>query len=83
MGGGRCHGFDVVISVEVETRPAGIISVLINDEAGILRGCLSWLMLRSTVVGLGRDHFQPPCGHRLDCVSKVADLDTDLIKKGW
>lgn len=41
VGGGRCHYFDVIVSVEVEVRPAGIISVLINDEAGILRGCVS------------------------------------------
>lgn len=36
MGGGRFHRFDVFISVEVETRPAEIISVWTNDEAGIL-----------------------------------------------
>lgn len=42
MGGGRFQRFDVFISVEVETRPAGIISAWPKDEVetGILRVCV-------------------------------------------
>lgn len=58
MGRGSFHCFDVIIYVEAETRPAGIISILTNQEAGILKGCVTWLMLRRMTVGQTRVDFQ-------------------------
>lgn len=84
MGRGRFQCFDVFISVEVGTRPAGIISAWSDDEveAGILRDCMHILgnvrVEDDIVVGVDESSF--PRGHLLYCGSKVGDLDTDLNK---